>query len=222
MIRLTRAQLREIDRLATEKYGIPSIVLMENAAIGATRVAVRMLGTAKSKVLICCGSGNNGGDGLAIARHLDNAGSDVRIAFVGDAQAMSPDCATNYQIARKIQLPFVEPAPAEFDTADLVVDALFGTGLTRAPMSAHRSVIDEITRCNALKLAIDVPSGLDCDAGTAPGVCVHATRTVTFVAEKIGFPRAIAMTGDVEVVGIGAPKNLIEEVAGRSPPSPRD
>jgi len=217
MIRLTRAQVREIDRLASERYLIPSIVLMENAARSATDVASDMLdGECFGQVLILCGGGNNGGDGLAVARHLHNRGADVSIALTTRAEDYKGDALINFNIVRQMQLKI---APVEIEeipksSALLIIDAIFGTGLNRPPREPFGKIVDAVKRSQKPVLAIDVPSGLDCDTGQALGPCVEATQTITFVAEKVGFenPTARKYLGKVTVGDIGCPRELIEEV----------
>jgi NAD(P)H-hydrate epimerase len=214
-IRFTREQVRTLDRLAVERYGIPSIVLMENAAIGASAVALGMLGNTGQSAQIYCGTGNNGGDGLAMARHLHNAGVNVAITLVGVDAEFSPDALVNYRIACNMGLSVSSFAPGVPIPTDLVIDAIFGTGLSRAPTGIQRDAIEQINSSKLPVLAVDVPSGLDCDTGRVLGACVRATRTVTFVAEKVGFLAARSLTGEIDVVGIGAPRQLIELVARR-------
>ncbi|MEA2735077.1 MAG: hypothetical protein QOE14_1528 [Humisphaera sp.] len=221
MLRLTREQVREIDRRAIEDFHIPGIVLMENAARAATDVAMKMLaGIANPAVLIVCGSGNNGGDGLAIARHLHNRG--VHVEVVRDwSRELTGDAAINLRIinAMPIEKTPLEESLSYLQGVHLGIDAMFGTGLTRpvGPEFAH--IIEEMNgRTDADVLAIDVPSGLDCNTGEPLGPCIRATRTVTFVAEKAGFanPASKAFTGEITVGDIGCPRELIEEVAKMS------
>jgi NAD(P)H-hydrate epimerase len=220
-IRLTRAQVREIDRRATEQYHVPGIVLMENAARGATDVAWEMLGQKPGAcVAIFCGSGNNGGDGFAIARHLHNRGAQVLILHAGAGlKASTSEFETNARIthAMGIETHAIEDGDIYlWDGPDLVIDALLGTGATSPPRDRIKLGIEILVKeCEAPMLAIDVPSGLDCDTGQPLGpACVRATRTVTFVAEKVGFanPASRQYTGDVTVADIGAPRELFEQV----------
>ncbi len=211
---LCRAQLRDIDRLAVERYHIPSVVLMENAARGATDVARDMLGgnPAGKPVLILCGGGNNGGDGLAIARHLHNRGAVVTIALATDPARFAGDALINWQIVTAMQLPsvpFTEPLLSDARPV-LVIDAIFGTGLDRPPREPFPAIADAVNRSHIPVLAIDVPSGLDCETGSPPGACIRAARTVTFVAPKPGFAAAGEWTGPVTVADIGCPIELIE------------
>jgi NAD(P)H-hydrate epimerase len=217
MIRLSRAQVREIDRRAIEQYQIPGIVLMENAARAVADVATRMLKSVPApSVEIICGGGNNGGDGLAVARHLHNHGLDVEIALAVNPEQYRGDALINWRIVEAMRLPTVpvEDAniPVDGGVVDLVIDALFGTGLTAPPREPQW--IELMNSSGLPILAIDVPSGLDCDTGKPLGACVEATMTITFVAEKIGFtnPDARKYLGEVIVGDIGCPIELIDAV----------
>jgi NAD(P)H-hydrate epimerase len=212
---LDRESVRRVDRAAIEEYGIPGIVLMENAALGLTIVALTMLDAASGdppSVLIVCGNGNNGGDGYALGRHLHNAGVRVTFAALGEPKAGS-DAATNRDIALKMGLPEVpaDRAGEHFD-CDLIVDGIFGTGLDRPVRGAAAEIIDRINAGGRPVLAIDVPSGLDCDTGRPLGTAIRAARTVTFVGRKpaLADPRARDFTGEVSVADIGAPVELLE------------
>jgi NAD(P)H-hydrate epimerase len=230
-LRLTRAQVREIDRRSIEDYHIPGVVLMENAA-RAVVDAVCQLDPA-GEIAILCGGGNNGGDGLAVARHLHNRGRSVTVVFGTDPATLRGDALVQWQIVRAMQLPAFYHDPATDLTgvfilreAGFIVDALFGTGLTSAPKDSAIRFIDACNyghACGRPTVAIDIPSGLDCDTGVPLGpACVRATRTVTFVAEKAGFANPIARQylGEVTVGDIGCPRELIEAVAatGSAPP----
>ncbi len=219
MIRLTRAQLREIDRRAIEEFHIPGVVLMENAARGVVELAVKMLtGLSGSNVLVVCGGGNNGGDGLAVARHLHNCQYSVNVLLAADPTALKGEALVNWQIVDAMKIK-CQPATAELiaqHPSDLLIDALFGTGLTETPRPELVALIQAINKQTAPVLAVDVPSGLDCDKGEPLGSCVRAARTVTFVAEKVGFakPRAKHFIGDVTIADIGCPIELIEQAVG--------
>ena len=223
MIRLTREQSRCIDRLAIEKYHIPAVVLMENAARSAADVCVRLLAShSQPRVLIVCGGGNNGGDGLALARHLHNRAMDVTIAIASetaDSARYANEAMVNWNIVNAMGLPIVKAESRVIGRSDasLVVDAIFGTGLSSPPRPYFQPLADainDVRRSGRPVLAIDVPSGLDCDTGKPLGACVCATATVTFVAEKVGFalPGAAEFLGDVVVGDIGCPKELAQDV----------
>jgi NAD(P)H-hydrate epimerase len=212
MLRLTRAQVREIDRLALERYGIPGIVLMENAARSACEIAMRMLPDNRA-VTIFCGGGNNGGDGLAIARHLHNHGLNVRIVQCFDPAKLPADAATNWKIVQAMKIPISKLDDTRDQSEGLMIDALLGTGATSPPRDSIKQAIQTVNLSSKI-LAIDLPSGLDADSGEPLGDCVRASKTVTFVAEKIGFanPRAKKFTGEVIVGDIGCPRELIDAV----------
>ena len=164
-------------------------------------------------MLIVCGGGNNGGDGYALARHLHNAGVTPILLPLPEPRP-DTDAATNLAICRAMNLR--EIGAGEVDSpvadADLVVDGIFGTGLDRPATDDAADVIQWINTTKRPVLAVDVPSGLDCDTGEPLGAAVRADRTVTFVAVKPGMLRAKARPyiGKVVVVGIGAPIELIE------------
>lgn len=218
MIRLTRQQVREVDRRAVEQFHMPGIVLMENAARGAADVAVQMLaGSGESEALILCGGGNNGGDGLAVARRLSNEGISVSICLCIDPAKYQGDALTNWRIAEAMNIP-----TAGFDAAavgkaasGIIIDAVFGTGLSQPPRAGFEKIVEAVERSARAVLAIDLPSGLDCDSGMPLGdACMRAAKTVTFVAEKAGFanPQSDRYTGQVIVADIGCPRRIIQEV----------
>lgn len=219
--------MREVDRRAVERLGIPSLLLMENAAAGCAAIALEMLGGRAGPVLIACGRGNNGGDGLAMLRHLDAAGV-AATAVLTCGQPGTTDARVNLEIAQRagldVRLAGGEAAAwfgvvAEMVRPALVVDALFGTGLNRAVGAEVAGVIAAIAARRAggaQVLAVDVPSGLDADAGVPLGVeegaCVRADVTATLAALKPGLRSAREWTGEVRVVGIGVPRGLMEGV----------
>jgi NAD(P)H-hydrate epimerase len=228
------AQIRDLDRRAIEEYGIPGVILMENAGRGAAEVAAEMLGDpADRRVVIFCGKGNNGGDGFVVGRHLHNRGARVEFVLACPPEEINPwtDAGINLQIAQKmgLHLHVAAPAPGVVDwgaedgrfeaagleqAADLIVDALLGTGLTGDAREPYLSLIRLINAADKPVLAIDIPSGLDCDAGRVLRAAVRATRTATFVLPKVGFARAEgpAHVGQVIVVDIGIPKELVESI----------
>jgi NAD(P)H-hydrate epimerase len=217
---LSREQVRAIDRRAIEEFGVPGVVLMENAGRGAAEV-LRSLGIS-GRVVICCGKGNNGGDGFVIARHLDNEQVPVRVLFFSRPEDLAGDAAVNYRIIAKSSLSIVtcpiqplddKAMRGELAGADWVVDALFGTGLTGPVRAPFDQVIAAINAGPGRVLAVDIPSGLDCDTGQPLGATVRAHHTVTFVAPKKGFahPAAQPWLGQVHVVAIGAPRRLLTQ-----------
>ena len=217
MHRLTRNQCRQIDAASRDQYHIPTLLLMENAARCVATAACQMMDNeCVGSILILCGGGNNGGDGLAVARHLHNRGADVTVGLTANPSKYTGDALVNWQIVQAMKLnalPF-EPAMIEVDTPMLAIDAIFGTGLTSAPRDPFPQIAAMLERAGCPVLAVDVPSGLDCDTGVPPGACIRATWTVTFVAEKVGFvqPEARAMLGHVIIGDIGCPRELVQRV----------
>ncbi|MBM3979758.1 MAG: NAD(P)H-hydrate epimerase [Planctomycetes bacterium] len=222
---LTRAEVRELDRRAIDGFGVPGLVLMENAGRGCAELLMR-LNPDRAPVAILCGPGNNGGDGFVIARHLDNAGWPVDVQVFARHNRASPgDADINFDILFTSGIAFTQYRPDNFDAAHRdqfarhlapaawVVDALFGNGLTRALGAPFDELAALVNASGKPVLAIDLPSGLDCDTGEPLGPCVRATHTATFVAPKRGFlnPGARAWTGEVHVIDIGAPRFLVEE-----------
>lgn len=222
---LTRQQVRELDRRANDEYGIPGIVLMENAGRGCAELLMR-LNPEKKPTAILCGPGNNGGDGFVMARHLDNAGWPVWVQAFADDNVIAGDAAVNFDVLPRAGVPIGRCRPANFLEASRffpflmsfegvgwVVDALFGTGLTRPLGDPFGQLAGLMHAAGKSVLAIDVPSGLDCDTGEPLGPCVKATHTATFVAPKRGFlnPASREWTGEVHVIDIGAPRKLVDE-----------
>jgi NAD(P)H-hydrate epimerase len=218
---LSRAAVRELDRRAIHEYGVPGVVLMENAGRGAAELLVR-LNPDRQRVLILCGPGNNGGDGFVMARHLANIGYYVDVLLVGAVDHLPDDARVNARIhlesgpifTAEVGQPLSAYLKAEIEkTRGWIVDALFGTGLTRALGPPFDEVVAAVNASGRPVLAIDIPSGLDCDTGEPLGPTVRATHTVTFVAPKQGFtnPTARPWLGEVHVLDIGAPKKLVDE-----------
>jgi len=217
---LTREQVRQVDRRAIEEYGMSGLVLMENAGRG---IAENMLALGVSGlVAICCGKGNNGGDGFVIARHLDNRGKQVRVLLFANPADLRGDAAANWRILEKsnvecglfgkdVTADQVKPWLAE---ADWIVDALLGTGATGDPQPPFRAAIEAINAAVKKVMAVDLPSGLDCDTGFASPTTIVADHTCTFVAVKPGFllPGAERFTGRVHVIDIGVPRRLVKEL----------
>jgi len=215
---LTREQARQLDRRAIEEFGVPGIVLMENAGRGMAEL-LRTLGIG-GLVVLCCGKGNNGGDGFVMARHLDNAGVRVRVLLFGDPAQLSGDAAINHRIIAASDIPvdvFAGPSLDEerlrrqLADADWIVDALFGSGLRGAIQPPFDRIIAAINSAKSRVFAVDVPSGLDSDTGQPLGIAVRAHHTGTVAAMKKGFlqPSAAAWLGQVHVIDMGAPRALL-------------
>ncbi|MCR5145682.1 MAG: NAD(P)H-hydrate dehydratase [Lachnospiraceae bacterium] len=197
---LNAKEMQEADKNTIEYFGIPSMVLMERAAISVCTYIIENYGRDKS-VLVVCGTGNNGGDGLAIARLLTKEGLDVKVLCIGDRAKASKDNIKQYNICQRYQVEFVE----ELVTTDVIVDAIFGIGLTREVAGDYGQMIQNINDSSAYVVAVDIPSGLSADNGYPQGLSVMADATVTFGFPKIGhvlFPGR-KYCGNVVVADIG-------------------
>lgn len=230
---LSRVQVRQVDRIAIEEFGIPGVVLMENA--GRSCAELLLNAEARGPVCLCCGKGNNAGDGFVMARHLANRGIDVDVLLFAEPASLSGDAAINYRILDRTRAAAAEQSsvgeqhlrlqvlslPADrdvlarcLDEADWIVDALLGTGAEGAPREPYATVIEAINAAGRPVMAVDLPSGLDCDTGQSPGPCVRARLTATFVAQKPGFsePAVRPFLGDVCVIDIGVPPQVLARI----------
>jgi len=214
---MTRQEVRAFDSWAINQLGIPGVVLMENAGRScAELIKSRLAEVSGQKVCIFCGTGNNGGDGYVIARHLLNAGFGVSVIICGDRRKVKGDAKLNLDILERLKQPIEElnlnapdiPHRVEVFAAgaDMLVDSLFGTGLSGQLGDEYKQLIESINAQGHPVLAVDIPSGLDCDKGQPLGAAIKATYTVTFVALKKGFisaETAVQYTGEVSVASIG-------------------
>lgn len=218
---LNRYWVRELDRLATAQYGIPSLVLMENAGRGAADVLCEL--GVQGPVGIICGRGNNGGDGFVVARHLDLRGIPVRVVSLVPLEHYRGDALVNAQIAKASGLPWSEFPTASADeeigrqleqelgSCDWLVDAMLGTGAQGTLRSPHREIVRWCNSLSVNRCALDIPTGLDCDTGSASDPTFRADHTVTFAAIKPGllWPEAQQFTGQVHLADIGVPRVLL-------------
>ena len=220
---LDAESMHQVDRAAIEDFGIPGLVLMENAAIGLADAIAETYPEVVSAAIFC-GPGNNGGDGLALARHLTIRGYHVEVSLLGSGQNLSGDAQVQLNICQGQGVPISEYGPEDdlhhaVDSArglDLVVDALFGIGLTR-PLSGHfAELVEALNNIPVPRLAVDLPSGLNGSRAEIPGTHIEADLTVTFGAPKVAHilsPAADAV-GEVVVADLGAPTELIDRAAG--------
>jgi NAD(P)H-hydrate epimerase len=226
----SRAALRELDRRAVEQYHLPILVLMENAGRAVAEAALRHI-RANRPALILAGPGNNGGDGLVAARHLHNAGVAVNVLLLAAREHYKDAAAVQLAIVEAMKLPVetLTPGHAELrdwlvDAApeDLIIDALFGTGLSRPVEGLAAEVIRAANASGHPLLAVDIPSGLDCDTGAPVGggsggggadTVIRAVETASFCGAKKGFAKARQFTGKVTIADIGAPMELLRELA---------
>ncbi len=177
----TAAEIRQLDREAIDTLGIPGIVLMENAGLQVVQVMNAYFPHLKQqKVLVACGKGNNGGDGLVVARHLNNQGVDVRVTLLTEKPQLKGDAKINFDIAEKMNIPIVEITSNEqlpafrnlLLQADIVVDAILGTYLNDAVKGLYKHVIESINKAHKPIIAVDIPSGLSADTGMVYGSCI--------------------------------------------------
>lgn len=215
-------QVRGLDAAAITEIGIPGIVLMENAGRGTVACMNQHFGGFGGKVVsIFVGPGNNGGDGLVIARHLHQQGSRPHVFMVASADKLKGDAATNLAIVERLRIPIhsvattaeLEEAEDYFTKSRAVVDSIFGTGLAREVSGHFAEVIQRINHFACPVIAVDIPSGLHSDTGQPLGVCVQADLTVTFGLAKPGqvlYPGA-EYVGRLEVVDIGIPPEVVEQ-----------
>jgi len=218
---LTCQQIRELDILAIEHVGIPGIVLMENAGRHTAELIYgTLVNPAASRVLVLCGPGNNGGDGFVVARHLHNAGVGVEVALAAAPERSQGDAGVNLGILERMGVEYLlahtpdglERARQAAQEADVIVDALLGTGSRGAPRDAMATLVEFAnTAPRARRIAIDIPSGFDADTGEIHEPCFRAAATITMLAPKVGFeaPGAGQAVGRVIVVDISAPRELI-------------
>jgi NAD(P)H-hydrate epimerase len=212
---MSREAARAFDAWAINEIKMPGAVLMENAGRGAVEV-IRELIHPVNRAVIFCGGGNNGGDGFVIARHLFNRGCDVRAVLCADPARLRGDAMIHYEICRKMQIPLsplaadqpglLEQVKALTAGCDVIVDALFGTGLRGELAEPFVKLICALNAQAAPIVAIDIPSGLDCDTGLPLPVSIEAMATVTFGGLKQGFvqnPESRRATGRVFVASIG-------------------
>lgn len=213
----TRAVIREWDRRTIEDFGIPGIVLMENAGSGAARLIEEILGPAAEgePVRILCGPGNNGGDGFVVARHLHARSIPVEVLLVPrSGHAPDSDSGVNLAILSRLRVPIDRdrlPAPGVFPDG-VIVDALFGSGLSRPLTSPYDAWVMACRDSGRPVIALDIPSGLDADTGLILGDAVTARHTITFAAAKLGFYREEGprLCGQVHVVDVGIPSEVWE------------
>jgi len=219
---LGREEVRACDRVAIERYEISGLVLMENAGLGAAQYILSLMeNPSDSRVCIVAGTGNNGGDGFVVARHIINAGVAVEVILCGSPERIGGDARSNLRIIEHLDIPIHQidqMGRAKFSDmlrqSDLLVDAMLGTGTAGPARQPFRTAIETINQANKKVIALDIPSGLDCDTGEPLEVAVRADYTITFAAMKKGFQnsRAAEYTGRVKVVSIGIKTDWLREL----------
>lgn len=220
---LSAESMREVDRKAIEELGIPSLVLMENAALGVVDALAESYPDAR-RIAIFCGPGNNGGDGFAVGRHLFARGYEVDLVLARGQRSPTGDAGVQLEICRRMGLAIEEISSPEgvadalalARAGDLVVDALFGTGLRR-PLEGHfAELVEGLSLVPVPCLAVDLPSGLDASSPQPIGPFLQADLTVTFAAPKVAhiLPPAARAVGELVVADLGIPPSLVESAEG--------
>lgn len=221
MILVNAQQMKEIDHYAIKVLEIPEIVLMENAAL---RVIDHLDTDRRDSFAIFCGTGNNGGDGLAIARGLIALNKKVDIYMVGDRDKGSTSFRTNYRalVGLHANIKWMETLGDIDDLRESVlkvntlVDCLIGTGLDRQVTGMKEYVIEIMNRSRVRIISVDVPSGLDASTGQIQGICCEATQTICLQIVKTGVYRNKLVAGDLQVVPIGIPPKAVEAILGKN------
>ena len=220
MYLVTAELMRQIDRAAIDKHGISSLELMENAGRGIAEQLIlqNIIDPASdAKVVIFCGKGNNGGDGLVVGRYLNNAGIDIKIFFIGPANKLSDDALVNHARAVEAGAAVEELKSINDINPNLhcthIIDAILGTGFEGAPHGLAAELIEYINRQNAIVISVDLPSGLNADNGQHEGAVVRADFTLTLALPKYGLflSPGRALAGQVEIVPIGIPDEVFEK-----------
>lgn len=210
MKKISSDEARQLDKRAQEFFNIPSACLMEVAGSSSAQVILQQKDI--KNVCIFCGKGNNGGDGLVIARYLINAGLKLKIYLLAEPGSLKPDPKRNFQILTKMQADIKKiDSSNDLDDsiagADLIVDAIFGIGLTKDVEGMEKEIIEYINSLKKPVISVDVPSGLNSDTGKIMGTCVKASITVTFAVAKKGFfiGDGPILCGKIVVKDIGIP-----------------
>ena len=211
-------EMRALDRRATEEYGIPQEILMENAGEAAYFVMLNESGVTGRKFVVFCGVGNNGGDGFVVARKLHSMGAGVKVFLLGESDQLRGPARVNFDIMLRMpiechEIDSIDAARVDTLHCDAVVDAIFGTGLTREPSGVHRAAIEMINESGKEVYSLDIPSGVNGDTGEVMGVAVDSDCTVTFGLPKIGnvLHPGCDLCGALYVSHISFPPSLREE-----------
>ncbi|AOT71698.1 NAD(P)H-hydrate dehydratase [Geosporobacter ferrireducens] len=220
---VNNTQMKQLDRMTIERYGIPGVLLMENAGIAVFQEVVRHLqNLIGKKVAIVCGRGNNGGDGFVVARHLFQHKVEVKVFIAGNPAVIGGDAKTNFEILKLLEAPIEVLSPGEgrsdlsnqLKEYDLIVDAIFGIGLDRNIDAFIQDVIETINVSEKPVISIDIPSGVSAATGCICGTAVRAEKTVVFQLPKLGninYPGS-DYTGEILIKNIGIPQKVIDSI----------
>lgn len=219
---VTVAEMKNLEKTAIEEYGVPGIVLMENAGVEVARQIENIVGCLENKkISVFAGTGNNGGDGYVVARHLHNQGAKVKVFIIGSKESVVGDALLNLQIITNMGIDILEVVSQhDWDKVkitltftDCLVDALVGTGFTGQLRENMVQAVECINKMNKSIIAIDIPTGVDGDTGQTKSVAVKASHTVTFALPKQGlllYPGA-SYAGELYVADIGVPRVLLQD-----------
>ncbi|MCF7886858.1 MAG: NAD(P)H-hydrate epimerase [Candidatus Omnitrophica bacterium] len=216
---ITAEQMKKVDKAAIDEFGIPSLVLMENAGRAASDIAYNMLIDKKNTVICICGKGNNGGDGFVCTRHLINKGVNVLVFLTCSRDKLKGDAKINFSILEKMNISIYELTQEdnftnlenEIINSELVIDAIFGIGISGKIREPYSTIIEIINKNKDKILALDIPSGLDATEGFSLGSCIKADKTVTFAAPKTGLVnnQGVTFSGEIVVADISIPKQIL-------------
>jgi NAD(P)H-hydrate epimerase len=212
-------QMREVDRIAVEEFGLGILQMMENAGRNLSAAALEMLSTkSTAQVIVAAGSGGNGGGGLCAARHLRNRGIQVSVVLTRSAEDLRGPAAVQLNILRSAGVQLVPSSGADglFEGADLILDALIGYSLRGAPSGTTASLIDQINASRCPVISLDLPSGVDATSGETPGVYVRPRKTLTLALPKPGLLNMDA--GDLLLADIGIPPEVYQPLGIQADP----
>lgn len=221
MIRITCNEMRQMDKSAINKIGIPSIVLMENAAF---KVLENIDLKENNDFTIISGIGNNGGDGLAIARQLLIKDKNIDLFIIGDLNKGTDDFKTNLNILKNMEIPFTQITQKKdlyvlkeaIEENQVTIDAMFGLGLNKNLEGLYFDVISFTNLYSLYTISVDAPSGLDCDTGNILGIAIKADKTITFHLMKKGLLGNEAYTGEIVVANIGIPEKVTNFILNKN------
>jgi len=217
---LKSEDVKKIDKHVIERLGISGDILMENAGLA----ILRNINENIDNISIVCGSGNNGGDGLVLSRHLLSRDRNIKIFIIGNESKLNNSVKLNYKILKnlKADITFIEERKDllrfknNIKKSNLIVDCIFGIGLSREIEGIYKEIIEYINNSGKEVLAVDTPSGFNHSTGDIYEVCIKADKTVTFIGEKFGFKndKSEEYTGEVEVEQISIPLNIVKKIIG--------
>jgi len=208
-----QAQMREVDRIAVEDFGLGILQMMENAGRNLAAVALQSLGADRSgRVIVAAGSGGNGGGGMCAARHLHNRGVPVSVLLTRPPEELGGAAAVQCRILQQAGVPVrrADQRPETLQGAVLILDALIGYSLRGAPSGISRALIEQVNASGCPAIALDLPSGLDASSGVTPGVCIRAEQTVTLALPKPGLTNPVA--GALILADIGIPPSVYQQL----------